>query len=81
MRKETGLEVTDRIELHILRNGDGNLEQAIRAHAQRIIAETLAITPDDQLIVSEMADRFGVPVELDLEEAGKCVLALAKAAL
>ncbi|MBS1568748.1 MAG: class I tRNA ligase family protein, partial [Bacteroidetes bacterium] len=81
LRKETGLEVTDRIELHILRNGDGNLEQAIRAHAQRIIAETLAITPDDQLIVSEMADRFGVPVELDLEEAGKCVLALAKAAL
>ncbi|MBS1546085.1 MAG: isoleucine--tRNA ligase, partial [Bacteroidetes bacterium] len=80
LRKESGLEVTDRIELHFLRNGDGNLEKAIRAHAQRILSETLAITPDDQLLVSEMDGHFGVPVELELEGAGKCVLALTKAA-
>ena len=81
LRKESGLEVTDRIELHIQRNGGGPFEQAVKAHAAHILTETLALTAEDQLLVSNLDPTFGTPVEVELEGAGKCVLALAKAAL
>jgi isoleucyl-tRNA synthetase len=80
LRKESGLEVTDRIELRIQRNGGGQFEQAVQAHAAHILAETLSVTAEDQLLVSEIPAQFGPPSVMDLEGAGKCVLALAKAA-
>lgn len=79
LRKESGLEVSDRILLQIRRNGDGPVTSAVKTHASRILAETLAVTPDDQLLVDELPPALGNPVELDLEDAGKCLLALAKA--
>ncbi|MCB0774301.1 MAG: hypothetical protein KDB93_13110, partial [Flavobacteriales bacterium] len=79
LRKESGLEVTDRIELQIQRNGGGLLEQAVQAHAARILAETLAVTPEDQILVPEIGQQFGPSVEMELEGAGKCLLALTKA--
>ncbi|MCB0756991.1 MAG: isoleucine--tRNA ligase [Flavobacteriales bacterium] len=79
LRKESGLEVTDRIQLHIQRNGGGSFELAVKAHAAHILAETLALTPENQLLVSELDPAFGTPVEVELEGAGKCLLALAKA--
>lgn len=70
LRKESGLEVTDRIELHIQRNGGGPFEQAVKAHAGHILAETLALTAENQLLVLELDPAFGTPVEVDLEGAG-----------
>jgi hypothetical protein len=81
LRKESGLEVTDRIELHIQRNGGGPFEQAVKAHASHILTETLTVTPEDQLLVGELSPAFGKPVEVELEGAGKCLLALTKAAV
>ncbi|MGV9013221.1 MAG: isoleucine--tRNA ligase, partial [Flavobacteriales bacterium] len=79
LRKESGLEVTDRIQLHIQRNGGGAFEQAVKAHAGHILAETLALTPQDQLLVSQMEASYGPSTEVELEGIGKCLLALAKA--
>ena len=79
LRKEMGLEVTDRIRLQILRNGGGAFERAVQAYAGHILAETLALTPKDQLLVTSLAECFGTPSEVLLEGAGKCVLALTKA--
>jgi isoleucyl-tRNA synthetase len=79
LRKEMGLEVTDRIRLQILRNGGGAFERAVQAYAGHILAETLALTPKDQLLVTSLTESFGTPSEVLLEGAGKCVLALTKA--
>ncbi|MBP8824263.1 MAG: isoleucine--tRNA ligase [Flavobacteriales bacterium] len=79
LRKESGLEVTDRIQLHVQRNGGGLLEQAVELHAGHIRAETLAITPEDQILVKELLPGHGKPADMVLEEAGKCLLALIKA--
>jgi isoleucyl-tRNA synthetase len=80
LRKESGLEVTDRIELHIQRNADEVFERAVQAFAGHILAETLALTPESQLLVPKLNPAFGRSVELELEGVGKCLLALAKAA-
>ena len=53
LRKETGLEVTDRIDLHIRRNGDARFEAAVRHHAKHILAETLAATQVEQILVDQ----------------------------
>ena len=81
LRKESGLEVTDRIQLHIQRNGGGAFEQAVQWHAGHILAETLALTPQDQLLVSKMEASYGPATEVELEGVGKCLLALAKASV
>ena len=78
LRKDSGLEVTDRIQLHIQRNGGGPFEQAVKAHAAHILSETLALTPENQLLVSKLDPAFGPPTEVELEGAGKCLLALVK---
>jgi len=57
LRKETGLEVTDRINLHIQRNGNERLERAIQAHAKHILAETLALTPEKELLVTNLPNK------------------------
>jgi isoleucyl-tRNA synthetase len=81
LRKESGLEITDRIELHIHRNGDARLETAVRNHAGHILAETLALTPEAQLLVDTL-HRAGSGVhEVELDEATRCLLSLVKAAL
>ncbi|MCO5275516.1 MAG: isoleucine--tRNA ligase [Flavobacteriales bacterium] len=77
LRKETGLEVTDRIELHILRNGGGPLEQAVNAHAATILSETLATTPADGLLVKDLpAD--AIVHELQLDGQTVCKVSLEK---
>ncbi len=79
LRKETGLEVTDRIELRIQRNGDARFEQAVQRHAGVITAETLAVTPDDQLLVSSEAAIPEPRHMVAIEELPACVLSLYKA--
>lgn len=66
LRKESGFEVTDRVRLHVSDHGDHRLQSAVRAHAAWILAETLAITPEDQLFVEQFeTDAMGLhPVEL-----------------
>lgn len=54
LRKDSGLEVTDRIELGIERNGDERFEQAVRQHAGAILAETLAVTAPEALLVDRL---------------------------
>jgi hypothetical protein len=56
------------------------LERAVASHAARILGETLAVTAEDQLLVSKLPPELGEAVELDLEGTGKGLLALAQAA-
>ncbi|HRF82071.1 MAG TPA: DUF5915 domain-containing protein, partial [Flavobacteriales bacterium] len=80
LRKETGLEVTDRIDLRIQRTGDGRLEKAVRTHARHILAETLTITPEDQLLVDSLpSDGVGVH-QVELDETTRCALSLVRSA-
>jgi isoleucyl-tRNA synthetase len=78
LRKDSGLEVTDRIELRIERNGNERFEQAVRNHAGAILAETLATTPEDQLLVSTLPNAHGAPHEVALDEALRCRLTLVR---
>ena len=79
LRKESGLEVTDRIELHIQRDGGGMIDRAVEAHARWILSETLALTPENELLVISPEKLGGALAEVEVEGAGKCVLALSKA--
>ncbi len=79
LRKDKGLEVTDRIKLQIKPEGTGPIEQAVDRHAERIIGETLSVTPVNELLVTALAADMGPAVEMELEGGGKCLLALAKA--
>ncbi len=78
LRKETGLEVTNRIELHIERNGDEQFEHAVRTHARAIAAETLALTPEDQLLVTTLPNGGTVAHEVALDETLRCRLTLVR---
>ncbi|MFT3884537.1 MAG: isoleucine--tRNA ligase [Flavobacteriales bacterium] len=80
LRKETGLEVTDRIELRIQRNGDARFEQAVRTHSASILSETLALTPEDQILVSELSGRSGPVHHVEIEGTADCALALVRSA-
>ena len=80
LRKESGFEVTDRVELHIFDQGDGLLRQAVREHAAWIIAETLAITPEDQILVPALpAEGPGIH-EVELDDTLRCALSLLRSA-
>lgn len=78
LRKETGLEVTDRIDLRIQRNGDAGFERAVQAHAPHILAETLALTPEDQLLVADLAGLAGTIHQVEVEGTSGCALALGR---
>ncbi|MBL7985461.1 MAG: class I tRNA ligase family protein, partial [Flavobacteriales bacterium] len=78
LRKETGLEITDRIDLHIKANGDRTFESAVRGHAAHILAETLATTAADQLLVADLSGASGTVHEVELDERSRCSLALSK---
>ena len=80
LRKESGFEVTDRIDLRIQRNGDASFESAVVAHAPHILAETLALTSADQLLVADLSGASGTVHHLELDERLSCALALAKRA-
>jgi isoleucyl-tRNA synthetase len=80
LRKETGLEITDRIDLRIQRNGDSRFEQAVRSHAGHILAETLAVTPEDQVLVDALPNGGMGVHEVELDETTRCALSLVRSA-
>ncbi len=81
LRKESGLEITDRIELHIQRNGDVRFETAVRDHTGHILAETLALTSGGQLLVDSLEQGGNGVHEVELDEATRCLLSLVKTAV
>lgn len=81
LRKETGLEVTDRIDLRIQRNGNASFEQAIRQHARWIIAETLALTAENQLLTDNLPQAGSTSSEVVLDETTSCFLSLVRSAI
>jgi isoleucyl-tRNA synthetase len=78
LRKESGFEVTDRIDLKIARNGHVAFESAVLKHAPHILAETLALTPGDQLLVSDLAGVQGAIHQIELDDSLTCSLALSR---
>ncbi len=81
LRKESGFDVTDRIDLHILRNGNASFELAVQAYAPHILSETLALTPQDQLLAAELNGDPGIIHNLELDAELTCSLSLAKRAV
>jgi len=80
LRKETGLEVTDRIDLHIRRNGDARFEAAVRHHAKHILAETLAATQVEQILVDQFPNAGSTVYEVALDDEVTCALSLTRSA-
>lgn len=80
LRKEAGLEITDRIALHIARNGNPQFETAVQKHAAHILAETLALSPENQLLVDELHASGENTSEIELSETLHCLLSLVKTA-
>jgi isoleucyl-tRNA synthetase len=80
LRKESGFEITDRIELHIQRNGDERFEGAIKAHAAHILAETLATTGPEQVLVDQLPNGGAVSHEVELDETTRCTVSLVRSA-
>lgn len=80
LRKESGFEITDRIVLYIQRNGNAAFEQAVRTHAPHILAETLAVTPEDQVLVDVLPTVGTVSHEVELDEVTRCALSLVRSA-
>jgi isoleucyl-tRNA synthetase len=80
LRKESGFEITDRVQLHILDNGDARFAQAIRTHAPYIVAETLAVTPEDQVLVAVLPPSGAGFHEVELDEVLRCALSLVRSA-
>ncbi|MBP6389724.1 MAG: isoleucine--tRNA ligase [Flavobacteriales bacterium] len=79
LRKESGFEVTDRIDLHIQRNGNARFEEAVERHGGYIVSETLALTADQQLLTDTLEGVSGGVQELDLEEGLTCRISLSRA--
>ena len=80
LRKDSGFEVTDRVQLHIQDNGDARFAQAIRNHAAYILSETLATTPEDQVLVSALGGDAAAIHQVELDEATRCALSLVRSA-
>ncbi|QQR88110.1 MAG: isoleucine--tRNA ligase [Flavobacteriales bacterium] len=78
IRKETGLEVTDRIALRIQRNAADGFEAAIRLHAPYILSETLAVTSPDELLVADMGGTSTGVHTIALDDRLTCTLAVEK---
>ena len=79
LRKENGFEVTDRIDLHIQRNGNTLFESAIRSHAGHIRMETLARTPEDELLVESLPAE-GPVHQVEIDTTLTCALSLSRSA-
>ena len=80
LRKESGFEVTDRVRLHILPGADERVAQAIRSHAAYILSETLAVTPEDQVLVSAFPAGSAGVHEVEIDETLRCALSLERSA-
>ncbi|MCB0770005.1 MAG: isoleucine--tRNA ligase, partial [Flavobacteriales bacterium] len=80
LRKESGFEVTDRIDLRIQRNGNERFEQAVVNHAGYILTETLAITPEDQVLVDQLLAGPSHVHTVEFEDAVACALSLERSA-
>jgi isoleucyl-tRNA synthetase len=78
LRKDSGFEVTDRVELQLQEAGDARLDPAIRKHAAWILAETLAVTPVSQLLVATLPAGGGAVHEVELDADLRCVLRLSR---
>ena len=78
IRKETGLEVTDRIALRIQRNAADGFEAAVRQHAPYILSETLAVTSPDELLVANMGGTSTGVHTIALDDQLTCTLAVEK---
>ena len=80
LRKESGFEVTDRVQLHIHAGGDDRVAQAVRSHAAYILGETLSVTPEDQLLVSSLPAAGTGIHHVELEDALTVALSLLRSA-
>ncbi len=78
LRKESGFDVTDRVELQVQRNGNALFEAAIRGHARHILAETLALTTEDQLLVDHIQAGMEGVHDVVLDERATCVVRLVR---
>jgi isoleucyl-tRNA synthetase len=79
LRKESGFEVTDRVQLHIHAGGDERVARAVQVHAGWILSETLALTAEAQLLVPSLpAEGAGIH-EVELEEQVRVALSLVRA--
>jgi isoleucyl-tRNA synthetase len=80
LRKESGFDVTDRVLLHIHAGGDERVARAVRNHAAYILSETLAVTPEDQVLVSALpAEGAGIH-EVEIDDSLRCALSLVQSA-
>jgi len=80
LRKESGFEVTDRIHLHILDVGDARLTRIVQQHSAYILSETLAVTPEDQVIVSSLPAGSPGVHQVELDDTLQCALSLVRSA-
>jgi len=80
LRKESGFEVTDRVRLHIRPGTDGRVAQAVRLHAAYILAETLSVTPEDQVLVTAFPEGGPSVHEVEIDDVLRCALSLERSA-
>jgi len=80
LRKESGFEVTDRVQLHIHPGNNERVANAVRNHAAFILAETLAVTAEDQVLVSALPGTGEGVHEVELDETTRCALSLVRSA-
>ncbi|MBV6404571.1 MAG: isoleucine--tRNA ligase [Flavobacteriales bacterium] len=80
LRKESGFEVTDRIQLWIETLPDGPIHGAVARFGAYIAAETLALTPEKQLLTVGGSHPDGTLHAVELEEGMNCRIGLSRVA-
>ncbi len=54
--------------------------QAVRHHAKHILAETLAVTPEEQILVDQFPNAGSTVYEVALDDEVTCALSLTRSA-
>lgn len=80
LRKESGFEVTDRIQLRIGAGADGPIPGALARFGSYITSETLSLTPVDQVLGDPASLSGAVVHAVDLEDGVGCRIALSRVA-
>ncbi|HMQ75320.1 MAG TPA: isoleucine--tRNA ligase [Flavobacteriales bacterium] len=80
LRKESGFEVTDRIQMRIGAGADGPITAALARFGSYITAETLSLTPVDQVLGDPDGLAGAVVHAVDLEDGVGCRIALSRVA-
>ncbi|MBK9275057.1 MAG: isoleucine--tRNA ligase [Flavobacteriales bacterium] len=80
LRKESGFEVTDRIQMRIGAGAEGAVAAAVARFGAYITAETLALTPVAQLLDDPGGLPGAVVHAVDLEDGVGCRIALSRVA-